>query len=69
MRVYSSKEVLDILRDDGWYMKAQRGSHLQLVHPLKHGKVTVPHPKRELDPKTTNSIFKQAGINRENDHG
>lgn len=65
MRVYSSKEVLMILRDDGWYVKAQRGSHLQLVHPLKVGKVTVPHPKRELDPNTTNSIFKQAGISKE----
>jgi predicted RNA binding protein YcfA (HicA-like mRNA interferase family) len=27
------------------------------------GKVTVPHPRKELDPKTVKNIFKQAGLN------
>lgn len=62
MKVFSSKEILEILFEDGWCIKNQRGSHLQLIHPRKPGKVTVPHPKKELDPKTVRSIFKQAGI-------
>ena len=34
--------VLSILRRDGWYQVAQRGSHRQLKHPTKPGRVTVP---------------------------
>jgi predicted RNA binding protein YcfA (HicA-like mRNA interferase family) len=62
MRIYSSKEILQILHEDGWIVKSQRGSHVQLIHPTKLGKVTVPHPRKELDPKTSKSIFKQAGL-------
>lgn len=47
---------------DGWVIKNQRGSHIQLVHPCKGGKVTVPHPRKELDPKTVKSICNQANI-------
>ena len=46
----------------GWVIKNQRGSHIQLVHPCKGGKVTVPHPRKELDPKTVKSICNQANI-------
>lgn len=62
MKSYSSTEILRILKEDGWVEKNQRGSHLQLVHPTKKGKVTVPHPKKDLDPKTVQSILKQAGL-------
>ncbi len=62
MKMYSSKEILQLLHYDGWLVKNQRGSHVQLIHPQKPGKVTVPHPRKELDPKTVRSIFKQAGI-------
>ncbi|ADG83320.1 type II toxin-antitoxin system HicA family toxin [Thermincola potens] len=62
MKSYSSKEILKILEKDGWIEKNQRGSHKQLIHPTKPGKVTVPHPKKDLDPKTLRSILKQAGL-------
>ncbi|HEX7715597.1 MAG TPA: type II toxin-antitoxin system HicA family toxin [Bacillota bacterium] len=62
MKIYSSQEILQILYKDGWTIKNQRGSHIQLIHPTKLGKVTVPHPKKELDLKTVKSIFKQANI-------
>ena len=59
----TDKEILKQLKGDGWIKKSQRGSHLQLVHPTKSGKVTVPiHPGKDLDPKTVNSILKQAGL-------
>ncbi|MBR1751866.1 MAG: type II toxin-antitoxin system HicA family toxin [Ruminococcus sp.] len=59
----NAKEVLKILAADGWTVKNQRGSHVQLVHPVKKGKVTVPvHGKKDLSPMTAKSIFKQAGI-------
>ncbi len=40
----------------------KRGSHCQFKHPLKKGRVTIPHPKKDLPIKTVMSIFKQAQI-------
>lgn len=64
MKGYSSTQILRILYSDGWIEKNQRGSHVQLVHPTKPGKVTVPHPRKDLDPKTVKSILNQAGLNK-----
>jgi predicted RNA binding protein YcfA (HicA-like mRNA interferase family) len=36
------RELLKVLKADGWYEATQKGSHLQLKHPAKPGKVTVP---------------------------
>ncbi|WP_322789224.1 type II toxin-antitoxin system HicA family toxin [Carboxydothermus ferrireducens] len=38
------------------------GEHHQFKHPVKKGKVTVPHPKKNIPIKTVKSILKQAGI-------
>ncbi|MGQ9558706.1 MAG: type II toxin-antitoxin system HicA family toxin [Desulfurispora sp.] len=32
------------------------------MHPVKSGKVTVPHPKKSVPKRTARSIFKQAGL-------
>ena len=58
----SSREVIRYLKDDGWYQVAQKGSHLQFKHPTKKGRVTVPHPERDIPIGTLKSIEKQAGI-------
>lgn len=56
------KELLKILKSDGWEIKNQRGSHIQLVHKIKGGKVTVPNHNTDLKLKTLNNILKQAGL-------
>ncbi len=58
----TAKKLIKILNADGWTEKTQKGSHLQLIHPIKSGKVTVPIHKNDLDIKTYNSILKQAGL-------
>lgn len=58
----SSTEVIRRLRADGWYQVAQRGSHVQLKHPTKAGRVTVPHPKKDIPAGTLRSFARQAGI-------
>ncbi|MCC0697737.1 type II toxin-antitoxin system HicA family toxin [Clostridioides sp. ES-S-0048-02] len=63
MKSYSSREILKILSSDGWYEVNCVGDHHQFKHPVKKGKVTVPHPKKDLPLRTVKSIFKQAGIN------
>jgi hypothetical protein len=41
---------------------AQKGSHINLKHPVKPGRVTVPHPRRDLPIGTLKSIERQAAI-------
>ncbi|WP_132012546.1 type II toxin-antitoxin system HicA family toxin [Hydrogenispora ethanolica] len=62
MKSYSSREILQILNNDGWYIVNARGDHYQLKHPTKPGKVTVTHPVKDLPIKIVKSIFKQAGL-------
>jgi predicted RNA binding protein YcfA (HicA-like mRNA interferase family) len=57
--------LLRLLRDDGWFLIAVRGSHRQFKHAIKPGRVTVPgKPSDDLAPGTLNSILKQAGLKR-----
>lgn len=58
----NSKEIIKRLEKDGWIKVAQRGSHVQFKHPVKKGRVTVPHPKKEIPLGTYKSIFKQADL-------
>jgi predicted RNA binding protein YcfA (HicA-like mRNA interferase family) len=58
-------EVLRMLNEDGWFLAATRGSHRQLKHSAKAGRVTVPgKPSDDLAPGTLNSIQKQAGLKK-----
>lgn len=41
MKIVKARKILKALRDDGWILKHQVGSHAQFVHPTKSGKVTV----------------------------
>lgn len=54
-------EVLKRLKKDGWYVVGQKGSHIQLEHKEKKGKVTVSNHKGDIRIGTLKSIFRQAG--------
>lgn len=58
----NSKDIIAALGADGWIQVAQKGSHVQFKHPTKLGRVTVPHPKRDIPMGTFRSIEKQAGL-------
>ncbi|WP_027469196.1 type II toxin-antitoxin system HicA family toxin [Deefgea rivuli] len=58
----TSQEIIKMLTTDGWYLVATKGSHQQYKHPTKAGRVTVPHPKKDLPIGTVKSIKKQAGL-------
>ncbi|BES69710.1 type II toxin-antitoxin system HicA family toxin [Marinobacter nanhaiticus D15-8W] len=57
-----SRDLIKMMEEDGWYEVAVRGSHHQFKHPKKPGRVTIPHPKKDLPRGTVNSILKQAGL-------
>ncbi|HDI7688865.1 type II toxin-antitoxin system HicA family toxin [Staphylococcus aureus] len=58
----SSKEVIKKIEQDGWYLVRVVGSHHHFKHPNRKGKVTVPHPKKDLPRGTERSILRQAGL-------
>lgn len=51
-----------MLEADGWGLVAAKGSHHQFKHPTKPGRVSVPHPKKDIPLGTERSIRVQAGL-------
>lgn len=57
------RDLLRLLRQDGWEQVRMKGSHRQLRHPQKPGTVTVAGaPGVEIPTGTLKNIFKQAGL-------
>jgi len=60
----NAKQLVRIIRKEGWVLKTQKGSHQQFIHPTRKGKVTIPiHGKTEIKINTLKSILIQAGLN------
>ena len=57
----NSRKLVRLLRQDGWVLAATRGGHHQFTHPDKPGRVTVPHPVKDIPLGTVTSIYRQAG--------
>jgi predicted RNA binding protein YcfA (HicA-like mRNA interferase family) len=57
------RDMLKLLRLDGWFQVRQRGSHRHFQHQHKPGTVTVPgKPNDDIHPKTQATILKQAQL-------
>jgi predicted RNA binding protein YcfA (HicA-like mRNA interferase family) len=57
-----SADIIKALRADGWFEVAQKGDHKQFKHPTKPGRVTIPHPVKDMPIGTLISIEKQSGF-------
>jgi predicted RNA binding protein YcfA (HicA-like mRNA interferase family) len=63
----NARQVLQVLKSDGWIEVRSKGSHLQLKHPTKPGLVTLPmHGAKDIKPGTLASIERQAGLKLRN---
>lgn len=62
MKSYSSRDVIRMLKSDGWYEVGCDGDHHQFKHSVKKGRVTITHPKKDIPVGTLKSISKQSGI-------
>jgi len=58
---YSSKELIRIITNDGWYLAGVRGSHHKFRRPEKTGIVVIPHPNSIVPVGTASQILKSAG--------
>lgn len=62
MKKYKVRDILKLLKEDGWTMKRMRGDHRQFGHKEKREMVTVNgKPSDDLSQELLNSIWKQAG--------
>lgn len=61
MLVMKMTDVEKIILADGWFPVYKSGDHSYYKHPIKTGKVTIPH-RKDLCGYLLKSIFKQAGI-------
>ena len=62
------REIIKIIKKDGWYKIAQKGSHRQYKHPVKPGRVTITGKAGdEIAIGTLKSILKQSGLKKEED--
>ena len=56
-------ELVRALRRLGWEIVAQRGSHVQLRHAMRDGRVTVPvHAGETIGPGLLRSVLEQAEV-------
>ena len=58
----NSREVIKRIKAGGWYEVGQKGSHRQFKHKTKPGRVTVPHPVKDIPTGTRKSIEKRSGV-------
>jgi len=66
MAIAKVRDILKMLRRDGWWLDRQKGSHRQFRHATKTGTVTVNgHPQDTLSHKLVGSILNQAGLQTE----
>lgn len=59
--IMNSRDIIRRLKSDGWILHHAKGDHHQFKHPAKKGKVTIPHPKKDLAIGTLRNIYRQAG--------
>ncbi|MDE5726957.1 MAG: type II toxin-antitoxin system HicA family toxin [Duncaniella sp.] len=63
MKVLKTSAVLKALLADGWRIVATQGSHRQLKHPNKPGKVTLNgKPSSDIYGSELASVEKQSGL-------
>ncbi len=63
MKVIKVSEILKRLRDEGWVIIHRKGSHRQLKHTKKSGKVTISGKySDDVTGSLLKSIEKQAGL-------
>ena len=58
------KDMLKLIKKDGWFQVNQTGSHRQFKHPTKPGRVTISghRDSDDVSLQLERSILKQVGL-------
>jgi predicted RNA binding protein YcfA (HicA-like mRNA interferase family) len=58
-----TREVIRMIKNDGWFQVPAKGGHRQFKHLRKPGRVTISgNLGKDVPAGTLNSILKQAGL-------
>jgi predicted RNA binding protein YcfA (HicA-like mRNA interferase family) len=56
-------ELFRLLKESGWFILRQSGSHVVMAHPEKPNKIVIPfHASKEVKKGLLSSILKDADI-------
>lgn len=58
----NSRKLIQLIEERGWYLVEVGGSHHQFKHPDIPGRLTVPHPKKDLGIGLAKAIYLRAGL-------
>ncbi|CAN5817743.1 type II toxin-antitoxin system HicA family toxin [soil metagenome] len=59
------KELIKLIKKDGWFLVRTKGRHRQFHHPSKSGTVTIAGKESvDIPIGTLNNILKQAGLKK-----
>lgn len=59
------REIIKIVKADGWFLVETEGSHRQFKHATKKGRVTIPgHLNDDVRAGTLASIYRQAQLTK-----
>lgn len=56
------RDVIRLLKADGWHEVRQTGSHRHFKHPTRPGLITVPDHPGDLDHRIVRQIEKLTGL-------
>lgn len=60
------KDVLELLKENGWFIVRTKGSHRQLKHPTILGVITLAGKlSDDIKKGTLGSILRKAGLNKQ----
>jgi predicted RNA binding protein YcfA (HicA-like mRNA interferase family) len=62
MRSYSSREIIKILKLNGWYCVKTVGDHWQFKHISFKSNVTLVHPEKDVAVHILKDIEKKSGL-------
>ena len=65
-KLYSSREIIKVLEENGFVFVSQRGSHIKFFNSITKSMVIVPANKRQIPVGTFSSIVRQSGLSKEN---
>lgn len=57
----NSRKLKKLLEADGWFVVNVEGSHWQFKHSNKKGRITLPHPRKDISPGVVRRIYKDVG--------
>ena len=58
----TGKQMIRMLKKDGWKVMDISGSHHKFQHPVKPGMIIIAHHTSDMGKGLENKILKQAGL-------